>query len=361
MLLAMTASVVLVTTTILVLYETLRLTSEHLAELPVPPRLRILAVVLMTFVGHTVAVWIYAGAYWLLVLRLGIGAFAGAPVTSFEDCLYFSVVAYTSLGFGDHFPTSHTRLLAGVEALNGLLLIGWSASFTYLAMERYWPLHGKAHAHRAAQARPSLAAERGRDRLFPPASDAWLGRPLALDQGRRTPRPAGSTGTSNGGPRCASTSSPSTRSCRTTAATTTAPCSITSSSPPAQTSPPPAPQRRCSASALASSTGGCGPTPATSSNCPNGPPEEVAMSHELTEPVHWQGRQWAVTGYGIEALDGMYHVPFSEIPDAEAGRPEWLDGLWRRYGTDRDDLAAALRVARTVRPGATPAPSKSAA
>ena len=31
---------------------------------------------------------------------------------------------------------------AGVEALNGLLLIGWSASFTYLAMERYWPMHG---------------------------------------------------------------------------------------------------------------------------------------------------------------------------------------------------------------------------
>jgi hypothetical protein len=34
------------------------------------------------------------------------------------------------------------RLVSGVEALNGLLLIGWSASFTYLAMERYWPLHG---------------------------------------------------------------------------------------------------------------------------------------------------------------------------------------------------------------------------
>ncbi|MGU3388904.1 potassium channel family protein [Methylobacterium sp. 13MFTsu3.1M2] len=172
MLLAMTASVVLVTTTILVLYETLRLTSEHLSELPVPPRARILAVVLMTFVGHTVAVWIYAGAYWLLVLRLGVGAFAGAPVTSFEDCLYFSVVAYTSLGFGDHFPTSHTRLLAGVEALNGLLLIGWSASFTYLAMERYWPLHGKAHAHRTARTGHDNGPEPGRERLFPPAPGA---------------------------------------------------------------------------------------------------------------------------------------------------------------------------------------------
>ncbi len=85
------------------------------------------------------------------------------------------------------------------------------------------------------------------------------------------------------------------------------------------------------------------------------------MSHELTEPVHWQGRQWAVTGYGIEALDGMYHVPFSDIPAAEEGRPAWLDNLCRRYGTDRDDLAAALRVARAMRHEVAGAPSKSAA
>jgi hypothetical protein len=25
-----------------------------------------------------------------------------------------------------------------VEALNGLLLIGWSASYAYIAMERFW-------------------------------------------------------------------------------------------------------------------------------------------------------------------------------------------------------------------------------
>jgi hypothetical protein len=35
-------------------------------------------------------------------------------------------------------PTGPLRLLVGVEALNGLLLIGWSASYIYLAMERCW-------------------------------------------------------------------------------------------------------------------------------------------------------------------------------------------------------------------------------
>ncbi len=85
------------------------------------------------------------------------------------------------------------------------------------------------------------------------------------------------------------------------------------------------------------------------------------MSRALTQPVHWQGRQWAVTGYGIEALDGMYHVPFSEIQGVEDGRPSWLDDLCRRYGTDRDDLKAALTAARAIRRGAAETVSSAAA
>ncbi|WP_210530418.1 potassium channel family protein [Rubellimicrobium arenae] len=141
MIAAMAASVVLVVATVLIFYEALRLTSSHLADLPVPPRARILAVVLASFAAHTVAVWTYAAAYWLLAVVLNVPSFAGVPVSGLLDCLYFSVVTYTSLGFGDHVPVGHARLIAGVEALNGLLLIGWSASFTYLVMERYWPMH----------------------------------------------------------------------------------------------------------------------------------------------------------------------------------------------------------------------------
>ncbi|MER2265309.1 hypothetical protein [Methylobacterium oxalidis] len=72
------------------------------------------------------------------------------------------------------------------------------------------------------------------------------------------------------------------------------------------------------------------------------------MRHELTEPVHWQGRQWAVTGYGIEALNGMYHVAAEQIWPESNGTLPWLDALCRRYGTDRDDLNAALKVARST-------------
>ncbi|WP_262266153.1 potassium channel family protein [Microvirga yunnanensis] len=152
----MATSVVLVVTTILIVYETLRLTSNHLADLPVPPRMRIIAVVLAAFVGHTAAVWTYALGYWALSLKLQVGSFAGLPVESFQDCLYFSVVTYTSLGFGDQIPVAHARLIAGVEALNGLLLIGWTASFTYLAMERYWPLHARTAPRKKGETRRSI-------------------------------------------------------------------------------------------------------------------------------------------------------------------------------------------------------------
>ena len=168
MIAAMATSVVLVVTTILIVYETLRLTSNHLADLPVPPRMRIIAVVLAAFLGHTAAVWTYALGYWVLSLKLQVGSFAGLPVESFQDCLYFSVVTYTSLGFGVQIPASHARLIAGVEALNGLLLIGWTASFTYLAMERYWPLH----ARKAPRKRVAIR------RLIPRGVSSGIGRTL---------------------------------------------------------------------------------------------------------------------------------------------------------------------------------------
>jgi Ion channel len=129
-------------------------------------------VVLATFVGHAAAVWTYALAYWVLAVKWQVGGFSGLPVEGFQDCLYFSVVTYTSLGFGDHVPVSHARLIAGVEALNGLLLIGWSASFTYLAMERYWPLHDGRRTDLRRQRTGSACNEDRRASSRPPPTRA---------------------------------------------------------------------------------------------------------------------------------------------------------------------------------------------
>jgi hypothetical protein len=54
------------------------------------------------------------------------------------------------LGLGDIAPLGPVRLLAGVEALNGLLMIAWTASFTYLSMEKFWSPHARDQRNRFA-------------------------------------------------------------------------------------------------------------------------------------------------------------------------------------------------------------------
>ena len=156
---AMLVCVVLVLGTILIHYEVLRLASEHVHDLPLAPRLRIIPVVIAVFIGHTLEVWLYGLAYWALTAVSTLGTIAGSGTLGVEDFVYFSAVTYTSLGFGDLVPTGHLRLVAGVEGLNGLILIGWSASFTYLAMERYWPLHRKPARKRHARSPAKSAPE----------------------------------------------------------------------------------------------------------------------------------------------------------------------------------------------------------
>lgn len=141
MIVAMIFAMLLVLMTVLIHYECLRMISISVPRLVMPPRLRIVLVVIGVFFAHTVEVWCYAIAYYLLADRLGIGTFGGEFHFGFADYLYFSTVSYTSLGLGDVYPLGGMRLITGVEALNGLVLIGWSASFTYLMMQEFWNLH----------------------------------------------------------------------------------------------------------------------------------------------------------------------------------------------------------------------------
>ena len=130
----------LLVATTLLHYEVLTLLALTLDRLHWPRRLKVVAAVLGCFFGHALGVLLYAlGLWWLVQGDGGLGGLrGGAAIPGFAEALYFSAEAYTSLGLGDVTPYGSVRLLAGVEALNGLLLIAWSASFLYLEMERYW-------------------------------------------------------------------------------------------------------------------------------------------------------------------------------------------------------------------------------
>ena len=142
LLLPLLASTFLVLAVVLIHYEVLRFTSLLLPRLTLAPRQRILVVLLAAFFAHTVEVLLYAMAYFMLSNQLGIGRLGGMLEFHFVDYLYFSTSTYTSLGYGDIYPIGGLRLLAAIEAIVGLLMIGWSASFTYLTMEKFWGLHG---------------------------------------------------------------------------------------------------------------------------------------------------------------------------------------------------------------------------
>jgi len=136
------ASTFLLLAVVLIHYEALRYTSQWLPRLTMPPRQRILVVLMIAFVAHAVEVLLYAVMYYVLGHYYGIGGLRGALDHRFVDYLYFSASTYSSLGFGDIYPIGELRLMAGIETIAGLMLIGWSASFTYLTMQKFWDLHG---------------------------------------------------------------------------------------------------------------------------------------------------------------------------------------------------------------------------
>jgi hypothetical protein len=138
MLLVALACCVLVVATTMLHYEVLRLLNFGLPRLGVPHRAKVVVVILTAFVAHVAEMALYGAAIYVLIAWFDAGTLTGSTGFSLVSCMYYSAETYTSLGFGDLMPAGPVRLLAGVEALNGLLLIGWSASFMYLAMERFW-------------------------------------------------------------------------------------------------------------------------------------------------------------------------------------------------------------------------------
>ena len=65
------------------------------------------------------------------------------PVTKVDftntmEGLYFSFVTFTTLGYGDVTISSEWKLLSGLEAINGIMLIGWSTALMYSLIQHIY-------------------------------------------------------------------------------------------------------------------------------------------------------------------------------------------------------------------------------
>ena len=139
---AIVLSVVLIAATIIIHYETLRLASLGATDLNVRPRTRLWLMLTAAMVSHVLHCALYAVGFILIEYVFATGTLEGPHTATFADEFYFAITSYTTLGIGDLFPTGEARLLSGICALNGLVMITWTASVTYLYMERYWNVNG---------------------------------------------------------------------------------------------------------------------------------------------------------------------------------------------------------------------------
>jgi hypothetical protein len=125
----------------LVHYEALNLI-ERLSRLMRRHRWIVLVTMLGLLSAHIFEIWLFGMAYFVAQhwLELGTITLSTSHTTTGDwfDYIYYSAMVYTTVGFGDMVPGAGLRMLTSAEALSGFLLITWSASFTFLQMQRLW-------------------------------------------------------------------------------------------------------------------------------------------------------------------------------------------------------------------------------
>lgn len=98
---------------------------------------------LIHFNKRTVKLLIYT-ALFLLSLNFieaiiwGFTYYLLPGITEFEDlekAIYFSLVTFTTLGYGEITISSTNRILSGLEAMNGVLLLGWTTAMMFSVLQ----------------------------------------------------------------------------------------------------------------------------------------------------------------------------------------------------------------------------------
>lgn len=137
-LLVVATTALVVAVAVLIHYEGLVWLSRGLPKVHTRARRKVLYVIYGVITIHIVEIWLFGAAIWVLLQVPGAGHVIGANGLNFFDSVYLSAVTFTTVGFGDLTPSGPIRFIAGTEALTGFILITWSASFTFLEMERFW-------------------------------------------------------------------------------------------------------------------------------------------------------------------------------------------------------------------------------
>lgn len=136
---AVILTVIVASVTVGLHYEVLQTLSNRVNNWAhIRPRTRVLALMIILLLLHVAEIWLFGLGLYLITWYPELGDITGYDSYNLFDAIYLSATTYTTVGYGDLVPHGPIRFLLGTEALVGLLMITWSASFTYLEMQRYW-------------------------------------------------------------------------------------------------------------------------------------------------------------------------------------------------------------------------------
>jgi len=119
-------------------YEVLQQLNRRMPHWRLPRHPRVLILIFCILATHIAEIWLFGLTTYALVRMPGIGGIIGAESVQLLDAVYLSATTYSTLGYGDLVPTGPIRFLFGTEAIVGLVMMAWSASFAYLEMARFW-------------------------------------------------------------------------------------------------------------------------------------------------------------------------------------------------------------------------------
>src|SRR5712691_11502865 len=92
---------------------------------------------------------LFAGIVLLHLIQVGLWAvvfWRARELPNLETALYFSLATYTTIGFGDVVVGPGWRVLAGIEGLTGILLVGWSTAFVFAVVNRMYEHWRQVHS-----------------------------------------------------------------------------------------------------------------------------------------------------------------------------------------------------------------------
>ncbi|APX93887.1 Ion transport 2 [Halomonas sp. 1513] len=137
-LLVVGGTLIAVVVCVLLHYEVSILLSRSMEHSSNTLRRRFLSLLFGLLAAHIAEIWIFALATYLLLQHPLTGGLTGFDSVDLLDKVYLSAITYTTLGYGDLVPDGPIRFLMGTEALTGFMLITWSASLTFLEMQKHW-------------------------------------------------------------------------------------------------------------------------------------------------------------------------------------------------------------------------------